>query len=104
MQTGRTGVANVEDKAGETFARLFGDFATAIYTDSLPGIARASVPARLRFTSRNFRQIFKRFADIDQTGERLPFPFTPTPLAAGRHANGTVPSGDHGLLPALDAA
>ncbi len=93
VQTSRTGIANVEDKAGETFAGLFGDFATAIYTDSLPGIARASVPSRLRFTSRNFRQIFKRFADIDQVPNALPFPFTPTPLTAGQNATGTFRQG-----------
>ena len=64
VQTGRTGVANVEDKANETFSSLFGDFATAVYTDSLPGIERSRVPARLRLTSRNLRQIFKRLTGI----------------------------------------
>jgi hypothetical protein len=93
VQTSRTGVANVEDKANETFASLFGDFTTAVYTDSLPGVARASVPARLRLTSRNLRQIFKRFADIDQTGRTPAFPFTPIGFAAGERVNGTVVQG-----------
>ena len=93
VQTGRTGVANVEDKANETFASLFGDFATAVYTDSLPGIARSGIPARLRLTSRNLRQIFKRFADIDQTGQTPAFPFTPAGFAAGQRVNGSVVSG-----------
>ena len=93
VQTSRTGVANVEDRSGETFAGLFGDFAAAVYTDSIPGVARASVPPRLRFTSRNFRQIFKRFADLDQTSNTPAFPFTPLPLAAGQSASGTFRQG-----------
>jgi hypothetical protein len=93
VQTSRTGVANVEEKAGETFAGLFGDFATAVYTDSLPGVPRSQVPARLRFTTRNFRVVFKRFADIDQSGRTPVFPFTPQSLAAGENATGTVAQG-----------
>ena len=93
VQTGRTGVANVEDKANETFASLFGDFATAMYTDSLPGVPRANVPPRLRLTSRNLRQIFKRFSDIDRTGETPVFPFMPVAIVAGGRVNGTVVPG-----------
>ena len=92
VQTGRTGIANVEYNTGETFASLFGDFAMAVYTDSLPGVAR-SAPARLRFTSRNFRRIFKRFADIDQSGRTPPFPFTPKPLVAGQTTAGSFALG-----------
>ena len=93
VQTSRTGVANVEDRANETFPSLFGDFATAVYTDSVPGVPRSRIPARLRLTSRNLRQIFKRFADLDQTGRTPPFPFTPSPLAAGQSATGTFLQG-----------
>ena len=93
VQTGRTGVGNVEDKTGESFGALFGDFVTAVYTDSLPGVARASIPPRLRFTSRNFRRIFKRFADIDQSGRTPPFPFTPIAVAPGQTAAGVVSLG-----------
>jgi hypothetical protein len=93
VQTSRTGVANVEDKANETFAGLFGDFTTAVFTDSIPGVARTAVPARLRLTSRNLRQIFKRFSDIDRTGGTPPFPFTPIAFAAGQRVNGTVVQG-----------
>jgi hypothetical protein len=93
VQTGRTGVANIEDKANESFAGLVGDFATAIYTDSLPGISRTQIPSRLRFTTRNFRVVFKRFADLDQSGRTPAFPFTPVGLAAGESASGTVAQG-----------
>jgi hypothetical protein len=57
-QTRLTGVANVEAAAGESFASLFGDFSTALWTDSLPGVARTAVPARNRFTSRNLRLLY----------------------------------------------
>ena len=93
VQTSRTGVGNIEDKSDETFAALFGDFATAVFTDSLPNVSRSLVPPRLKFTSRNFRRIFKRFADLDQTGRTPPFPFTPSPLAAGQSATGTFAQG-----------
>jgi len=93
VQTSRTGVANVEDKANETFASLFGDFATAVYTDSLPGVPRESVPLRLRLTSRNLRQIFKRFSDIDRTGQTPIFPFTPIGIVTGGTATGVVVPG-----------
>ena len=89
VQTAKTGGSNVEEKAGETLASLFGDFATSVYTDSLPGVVRTAVPARLRFTSRNFRRIFKRFADLDESGRTPAFPFTPAALAAGQAAGGT---------------
>jgi hypothetical protein len=93
VQTGRTGVANVEDKANETFAGLFGDFTTAIYTDSIPGVPRSQIPIRLRFTSRTLRPIFKRFSDLDQTGKTPTFPFTPAALVAGQTATGTILQG-----------
>jgi hypothetical protein len=93
VQTGRTGVANVEDKANETFPGLFGDFTTAIYTDSIPGVPRSQIPTRLRFASRTLRPIFKRFSDLDQTGKTPPFPFTPAALVAGQTATGTILQG-----------
>jgi hypothetical protein len=51
------------------------------------------VPARLRLTSRNLRQIFKRFSDIDRTGQTPAYPFTPIGIAAGGRANGSVVTG-----------
>ena len=93
VQTSRTGVANVEDKANETFPSLFGDFTTAMFTDSVPGVPRSQIPSRLRLTSRNLRQIFKRFADLDQSGRTPPFPFTPAPIAAGDNVTGAFAQG-----------
>jgi hypothetical protein len=93
VQTSRTGIGNVEDRANESFGALFGDFVTAIYTDSLPGVARTAIPARLRFNSRNFRRIFQRFADIDQSGGTPPFPFTPSSVSVGQTVTGSMTLG-----------
>jgi hypothetical protein len=57
-QTKLTGIANIEAAAGERFPVLFGDFSTALWTDSLPGVARSAIPARNRFVSRNLRQLY----------------------------------------------
>jgi hypothetical protein len=58
VQTGLTGIANVEAQAGEKFPALFGDFTLALYTDSLPGVSRSSMPQRYRFASRNLRMLY----------------------------------------------
>ena len=56
VQTKRTGVANVEAVAQETFGQLFGSFGIALYTDSIPGVPRTSIPDRFRFKTRNLRR------------------------------------------------
>ena len=70
VQTDRTGIDNVADKAGEPFPALFGDFGIATYADSIDGVPRSSIPQRYRFTSRNTRQIFGRL-----------YPFKPNPIS-----------------------
>jgi hypothetical protein len=52
------GTANIEAAAGEPFQGLFADFGIAMYTDSIPGVARSSIPQRDRFVTRNLRQMF----------------------------------------------
>ena len=80
-QTSLIGTANIAAQAGETFQALFGDFAMALYSDSLPGMPRASAPARDRYVSRNLRQIYARLNFTDPGN--FPFAF-PVPV-------GTVP-------------
>jgi len=53
-----TGTANIEAAAGESFQGLFADFGIALYTDSIPGVARSSIPQRDRFVTRNLRQMY----------------------------------------------
>lgn len=81
VQGGRTGIANLEAATGEPFARLFGDFTLALFADSLPGITRTAVPARLRFGDRNVRQMMAREATI--AGFAQPFPITTFLLRPG---------------------
>jgi hypothetical protein len=95
VQSGDTGKRNVARKAGEDFARLFGDFSMALYTDSLPGVPRASVPPRYRFTSRNLRQIFARLYELGAPDVTSPFPITPPELEFNSTASvsGALPGG-----------
>ena len=79
VQSNLTGIQNVSAKAGEPFENLFGDFSVAVWTDSLPGIAREAVPARYRFTSRNLRRLFARLHSIGAVGP-FAFPIVPAEL------------------------
>ena len=61
VQTRLTSVANVQDKARESFPALFGDFALAVAAD-IPGFARGSLAPRYRFDIRpnglDYRTVF----------------------------------------------
>ncbi len=83
VQTNLTSVANVENVAGETFPVLFGDWALALWTDSIPDHPRTSVPPRNRFKSRNLRQIYARLNFIAPTQFPRVYPLVPRQLAAG---------------------
>ncbi|MFI5311753.1 MAG: hypothetical protein ACHQQ3_10995 [Gemmatimonadales bacterium] len=74
VQTSKTGIANVEDKAAEPFGALFGDFSLALYTDSLLGLPRTQVPPRLQFTSRDLRKLMAREATISGFTAAFPLP------------------------------
>ena len=87
-QTIQTGVANVEAQSGEQFPALFGDWSMAIYTDSLPGMPRATAPARDRFVSRNLRLIYNR---LFTTGsEPQPFPVNNLSLPVAGRTNSAM--------------
>ena len=92
VQTNRTGVDNVADKAGESFPALFGDFGIATYADSVDGVPRSSIPVRYRFTSRNTRQIFARIFPFQ------PNPIIPPALACNTSANGSMVQGTSSYL------
>jgi hypothetical protein len=93
VETRETGAANVEDKAGEPFRRLFADFSTAIYASHLPNVEQSAIPERYRFTSRNFRQIFRRFYDTGFEGISRPFPILPDVIGAGGSTTGSMVPG-----------
>ena len=88
-----TGVANIAAAAGESFASLFGDFSLALWTDSLPGVPRSSVPVRDRFQTRNLRQIYQRLFDTSPNDPGIPraYPVAPTTIGASAVTASMVP-------------
>jgi len=72
-------VANIEAAANESFTKLFGNFSTALYTDSLPGIARDSVPSRDRFITRNLRQLYDRLYTLAGPSNSVPYAYPVQP-------------------------
>jgi len=75
VQSSLTGTANIASAAGESFDALFGDFSLALYTDSLVGIPKASIPARNRFAVRNLRRMYQRLFDTSNGSTFVPRPF-----------------------------
>jgi hypothetical protein len=53
-------LTDVQSVTGQTFPSLFANFGIALYTDSLPGLPRATAPAANRFVSRNMKQLWAR--------------------------------------------
>ena len=64
-----------------------GDFALAVYADSIPGYPRTSVPPEWRFRTRNWRVIFQR---LNVTMQVPPFPIDPLPIPFGGVATGPL--------------
>jgi hypothetical protein len=83
VQTSSTGIANVENISAESFPVLFGDWALALWTDSIPNHPRTSVPERNRFKSRNLRQIFARLNAIAPSDFPRQYPLVLRPLPFG---------------------
>jgi hypothetical protein len=75
-----TGAANVAAAAGEPFPAIFGDFAVSLYTDSVPGVAKSSVPTRYRFQTRTLRAMYQRLFSDDPRDFPRAFPIAPTAL------------------------
>ena len=75
VQSSLTGTANIAAAAGESFDGLFGDFSLALYTDSLVGIPKTSIPARNRFAVRNLRRMYQRLYDTSNGSSLIPRPF-----------------------------
>jgi hypothetical protein len=82
-QTTNTGVPNLEAASGVPFPTLFGEFALALYTDSLPGVARTSIPSQFRFTSRNLRALYGKQAERNPSQFPLAFPIASLSLSVG---------------------
>jgi hypothetical protein len=83
VQTNLTSIANVENVTAESFPVLFGDWALALWTDSIPGHPRTSVPVRNRFKSRNLRVIYARLNAVAPQEFPRVYPLVLQPLAFG---------------------
>ena len=83
VQTNLTSIANVENVAAESFPVLFGDWALALWTDSIPDHPRTSVPARNRFKSRNLRVIYARLNTIAPQNFPRVYPLVPRGIGFG---------------------
>ena len=86
-QTSNTGVTNIQVASGVSFPTLFGEFALALYTDSLPGVARSSIPSAYRFTSRNLRALYAKQRQRNPNNFQFTFPIDALPLTAGTSSN-----------------
>ncbi len=75
VQTARRGAENIERQSGESFAALFGDWSVALYTDSIAGVPRTSIPSRYKYASRNLRRIYARLAQDNAGSPRFPRTF-----------------------------
>ncbi len=85
VQTRATSIENVQSKAGESFAALFGDFSLAVAAD-VPGFARATLAPRYRFDPRvqasglvDYQTLFRRIQS--KYGRPFPNPVRSSPLA-----------------------
>jgi hypothetical protein len=54
------GLTSIVNASGQAFPALFSNFGLALYTDSFPGMPRATAPTVNRFLSRNLRQLWAR--------------------------------------------
>lgn len=70
------GAANIEQATGQTFGAIFANFGISLYTDSLPGLARFTLPSPNRFTSRNVKALWARLF-VTSGGSDVP---TATPI------------------------
>jgi hypothetical protein len=92
-QSHLTGTANIAAAAGEPFASLFGDFSLALYTDSLPGVLKSSIPPRDRFTTRTLRQLYQAYFNAAGPSGSVPRPFPIVPSVLTGSVSATMVPG-----------
>jgi hypothetical protein len=108
VQTRLTSVQNVQDKAGESLAALFGDFGLATAAD-IPGFARTSLAPRYRFVSRpgpdpiDYRTLFARISAKYNKPFPTPVRFTTFPTT-GSEITGDMVQGTSAYFSLVTAA
>jgi len=90
--TALTGTTNIEAAAGESFQGLFADFGIALYTDSIAGVARSSIPQRDRFVTRNLRQMYAALFRAAGPSADVPrvFPIVPQSIPANQAVSASI--------------
>lgn len=85
VQTDRQDRANVAAAAGRSFEDLFGDFAIALWGDSIAGAPRMRTSPMHRFSSRNLRRLYESLYRAVGPLGGIPqsFPITPIEIAMG---------------------
>ena len=74
------GVTDIVAATGQPFQALFANFGLALYTDSLPGLPRATAPAANRFITRNLRRLWARLFTTSESASGIPAPDVPLPF------------------------
>ena len=75
LETGPSdGVQAIAQVMGEPFPQAFADFGLALYTDSLPGLPRATAPPADRFVTRNLSQLWARLYATSGPATDIPLP------------------------------
>jgi hypothetical protein len=97
-QSNITGTANLAHATGIPFAQMFGDFGLALYTDSLPGVPRTSIPHADRYFSYNLRVLYDRLYTTCQPdgcdyGINNPFPIAVQDLTGSGALSGQMVPG-----------
>jgi hypothetical protein len=89
------GVANIEAASGESFQSLFGDFSTSLWTDSIVGVPKSSIPPRNRFTTRTLRVLYQALYNAAGPSTQIPrpYPVQLTTLPIGSTLNETMVPG-----------
>ena len=89
------GVANIEAASGESFQSLFGDFSTSLWTDSIVGVPKSSIPPRNRFATRTLRVLYQALYNAAGPSTQIPrpYPVQLTTLPIGSTLNETMVPG-----------
>ncbi len=66
-------ITAVQSVSGQSFQTLFANFGIALYTDSLPFMARNTAPAVNRFTTRNMKALWARLFATSGPSASIPF-------------------------------
>jgi hypothetical protein len=92
LKSTSNGAADIEQATGQTFGAIFANFGISLYTDSLPGLARTTVPTTNRFSTRNVKALWARlFATSGGTDFPAATPIRPRSITTDSTARKMTP-------------